>query len=605
MNILLRYLTLCFSFALAGSVVSCSKTVEKSASLEKIQTQKIVEHTTTQLQNFSTALNHFESVLKNNSNTTYQLQKSFLDLRLAYKPLEWAVTYFLAATTRTVNGAPVSEVEQSEQGMIVFPPGGLQVIEDQLFPDFSIKNTINLEKEITQLRQNIKQYQWYFKTANFTHWQLIDAFKQEVFRVETLGITGFDNPLTLQSMQESAAALSGMLFAIKTFPEEDIFSLKIAIEKATKYLKKNTNFNDFDRAYFIRHFANPISTQLTELQQKYAKNMPKYNRLLQQNSATLFQKNAFNKNAYLPYPEAKSSPEKIALGKKLFFDPALSNNHSRSCATCHQPEKAFTDGLSKNMSLQHHKMLPRNTPTLLNAALQPAQFYDLRALTLEDQITDVFHNPEEMGGDFTYVLQQISKDTTYKKLYIKAYPNTSIDSVHIKNALASYVRSLSLLNSRFDDYMRGDSTALQETEIKGFNIFMGKAKCATCHYMPLFNGAFPPKYYRMETEVLGVPATLAYKKLDSDLGRAKLLPTPELEHSFKTTTVRNSSNTAPYMHNGIFKTLEEVIDFYNNGGGIGHKIDVPNQTLPSDSLHLSSQEKSQLIAFIKSLNSKY
>jgi cytochrome c peroxidase len=172
------------------------------------------------------------------------------------------------------------------------------------------------------------------------------------------------------------------------------------------------------------------------------------------------------------------------------------------------------------------------------------------------------------------------------------------------NAIGSYVRSLVFLNSRFDAYMRGDGQALAAGEIRGFNLFMGKAKCGTCHYMPLFNGTFPPRYMKIETEVIGVPDKPGSAIVDADPGRFAIVPTESFRHAFKTTTIRNAARTAPYMHNGVFLTLEQVLDFYNKGGGTGLGMKLPNQTLPFDKLDLSRQEQDDIIAFIRSLDSK-
>jgi cytochrome c peroxidase len=172
------------------------------------------------------------------------------------------------------------------------------------------------------------------------------------------------------------------------------------------------------------------------------------------------------------------------------------------------------------------------------------------------------------------------------------------------NAIGSYVRSLVFLNSRFDEYMRGDKKAMSPEEVNGFNLFMGKAKCATCHYMPLFNGSFPPRYTLIESEVIGVPQTIDGKAIDSDMGRYDILKVDAFKHAFKITTVRNAALTAPYMHNGVFKTLEQVMDFYNKGGGAGLGYKVDNQTLAPDKLNLTSKESDEIIAFIKSLDSK-
>jgi cytochrome c peroxidase len=134
---------------------------------------------------------------------------------------------------------------------------------------------------------------------------------------------------------------------------------------------------------------------------------------------------------------------------------------------------------------------------------------------------------------------------------------------------------------------------------------MGKAACGTCHFAPTFSGLVPPQFDETEAEVLGVPTQpQAPHELDPDWGRGGGLLKFQSEiyrHAFKTVTVRNIAHTAPYFHNGAYNTLEEVVDFYNNGGGVGLGLDVPNQTLPADSLHLSDQEQKDLIAFMQAL----
>jgi cytochrome c peroxidase len=133
---------------------------------------------------------------------------------------------------------------------------------------------------------------------------------------------------------------------------------------------------------------------------------------------------------------------------------------------------------------------------------------------------------------------------------------------------------------------------------------MGKAKCATCHYMPLFNGTFPPRFQKIEAEVIGVPKSIRENIIDQDMGRYAIVKVESLKHAFKTPTVRNAELTSPYMHNGVFNTLEQVMDFYNKGGGAGLGMKIKNQTLPFDSLSLSLKEQNDIIAFIKSLNSQ-
>ena len=321
----------------------------------------------------------------------------------------------------------------------------------------------------------------------------------------------------------------------------------------------------------------------------------------------MFDSNAYNVNAYSPDPSAFVTDKKIFLGAVLFEDPSLSGNGMRSCRSCHQPEKAFSDGLIKNTNISSRQTLTRDTPTLINAALQPFQFYDLRVRTLEDQSHAVVESAEEMHGSMKLSVQQLWENKKYRLLFSEAFPKpnrTGIDTFEVMNAIGSYIRSLVFLNSPFDDFMRGKPSAMSADAIQGFNLFMGKAKCATCHYLPLFNGSFPPRYMKMETEVIGVPGSLDKKGIDEDLGRYAIVKAESLKHSFKIPTLRNISHTAPYMHNGVFSSLEQVVDFYNKGGGAGLGLKLDNQTLPMDSLGLTKNEQQDLIAFMKSLDSK-
>ena len=315
----------------------------------------------------------------------------------------------------------------------------------------------------------------------------------------------------------------------------------------------------------------------------------------------LFAENAFDVNAFIPSPEYAFSKEKAALGEKLFYDTSLSNNNDRSCATCHNPDKAFTDGLKVNLAL-NGTGLKRNTPTLTYASLQHGQFWDLRQPDLEKQSLDVIENVDEMHGSMQAILPKVSNDKEYRLLFEKAFGTTKPQAWQVQNAVASYVRTLNKFNSRFDKYMRGDTSAMTKNEVNGMNLFMGKAKCATCHFMPLFNGTVPPNFAKTEHEVVGTPMDAEGTRLSNDEGRYKYNMMPQLRNAYKTPGLRNVAETGPYMHNGVYKTLEEVVDFYNKGGGKGLGLPVENQTLPFDKLNLTDKEMKDLVAFMKTLS---
>lgn len=559
-----------------------------------------------QIDSFAGVKNLLLAAVKSNTENEEELQQAFLRLRLSYKKFEWAAEYFTPAVSRFVNGPPVQEVEMASGQ--VFEPAGLQVIEGYLFPRYNSGRKKELIRQLNLLQDGCDKFKTYFANIDVFNWQVFDAAKLEVFRVLCLGITGFDNPLTLKSMQESAASLESVKAALNYYEDgEQNENLPAEIDAATYYLKKSNDFNSFNRAAFITQYGNPITTSIASLEKRLKIHVIRYNRLLNQDAKTLFDKDAFNVNAYAPNEQSFLTDKKIALGRLLFSDPILSGNNRRSCQSCHQPAQAFTDRLVKNTMLDSKKLLKRNTPTLINASLQPSQFYDLRAKTLEDQALAVVQNKDEMHGSMTAAAGKLWQSKTYRQLFSDAFPRagrTEIDTLEVMNAIGSYVRSLTALNSRFDKYMRGDKQAMGQQEINGFNLFMGKAKCATCHYMPLFNGSFPPRFMIVESEVIGVPQTIAETAIDTDMGRYGQLKIEAFKHAFKISTVRNAARTAPYMHNGVFNTLAQVMDFYNKGGGVGLGYKVDNQTLAADKLNLTEKESNEVIAFIKALDSE-
>jgi cytochrome c peroxidase len=559
-----------------------------------------------QVDSFSSMTKQFRMAVESSSAKERQVQDLFLQTRLAYKKFEWASEYFMPFIARQVNGPPAPEVEMPE--MTISEPAGLQVIESFLFPHEDSSRRKILLRQIDLLQSSGDHFRERFAKMGMFDQLVFDAVKLELYRIITLGITGFDNPLSLNSMSESRVSLETLREIINGYPEKNgRDSLMFAFDGAINYLRVNSEFNGFNRAEFITRYINPITRGISDLERNLHISIHKYNRLLNQEAKTIFDTNAFNVNAYAPDRLFFINPEKIILGRALFFDPILSGTGTRSCASCHQPAKAFTDGLVKNKTLGKNGLLKRNTPTLINAALQPALFYDMRVSSLEDQSITVVQSSEEMHGSMKTTARRLWDNKKYKDLFSAAFPKKNrmeIDTMEVMNAIGSYVRNLVRLNSRFDDYMRGSKTAMSAEEINGFNLFMGKGKCATCHYMPLFNGSFPPGYTTIETEVIGVPSDIDKKEIDPDLGRYDVVKFAFLKHAFKTPTVRNATGSAPYMHNGVFSSLEQVVDFYNKGGGLGLGLSVDNQTLPFDKLELTDPEQRAIVSFIKSLDSR-
>ena len=545
--------------------------------------------------------------------TVQVLQKQFKDARLAYKKTATIIEYFYAYESKSLNGAALPRVEDDNPDKI-FSPHGFQVIEEMIFGKWKSSYRL-LETEIDGMLDLLTR----IKNQNrrellFTNPLISDAIRSSVLKLTTMGIAGFDSPIAQYSIPEGAATLEGIQQLLKGFntknksETECLSQLNLILSEGISKLKKGGSFNSFDRMKFIRTTIIPSYALIIKNTKLLGATLPKERRPVNLDAASLFNAEFFELSFFSPNERYRLTPERVNLGKKLFYDPILSATKNRSCATCHKPELAFTDGLKTALSVDGQTYLKRNTPTLINSAFQTRQFFDSRTSVLENQLSDVVHNQEEMKGSLKQSVTDLKNDSSYKNLFRIAYPNdeSPVSEYNIANAISNFTRSLVALNSRFDQYMRGDSSKMSSTDIKGFNLFMGKAKCATCHFIPLFNGLVPPEFTETESEVLGVPINKnqTNTSLDPDLGKFNFTKAIIHKHSFKTPTLRNIELTAPYMHNGVYSTLEEVMDFYNKGGGSGLKIGPENQTLPPDPLKLTKKEINEVIAFLKTLTDR-
>ena len=556
------------------------------------------------LARFDSAIGVFRQAVQTNRPAN-EVQRTFRQMRLAYKPVECLTEFYFPGSAKQLNGPPVPDAEFDDGRWVAWPPYGLQVIEALVFPlDPAQKTTLNAE--LTRLQETTRSLRNVVNYNQLSDAHVFEAMRLEVFRIITLGITGFDSPIDTNSLPEAAVSLETMQAMVTQYPIaaknptlatqlNQAFGLAIRRLQAGKFVP-------FDRLTFIRDYAYPLSRLLTDAQQTMGLTLPADKRQLKQSARTLSDPGAFEPMAFARYDTPAPTPDRVALGKMLFSNPVLSGDGKRTCQTCHQPERGFTDGEPTALHINGKTRISRNTPTLLNAGLQSFQFIDSRVFFLEDQINDVVHNPDEMGGSIVKAVSVLQKDTDYQARFKKAYPD-SLTEANLRNALASYVRSLTPAASRVDRYLRADEpkALLTADEKLGFNVFMGKGKCGTCHYFPIFNGTVPPAYIKSESEIIGTPATAAGKKLSPDKGRAGFTALPMHENAFKTPTLRGVGKTGPYMHNGAYQTLEQVVDFYNKGGGKGLGFGPENQTLPFDKLNLTTPEKRALVAFMKAL----
>lgn len=532
-------------------------------------------------------------------NDTTGIRMAFLQLRNTYKKIEAPLEYFLPGTARGLNGPAITEVEAEEHKES--EPTGLQVMETFIYPEYHPEDSSELIRACRNFQAMVKRalQLWEVTTPKEAQW--IDAAYFELIRIATLGITGFDTPLCQEAVKESHTALKSVediLFHLKKLPKSWKGYMDTAVIMMTV-----KSFAEFDRAAFLRGPYKQLFESLASIRIK--NNAVVNNYAMNPAAKNIFGDGFLNPDFFAP-DSLVSKPELADLGRKLFFSPMLSLNGKHSCASCHQPEKFYTDQLALSENI-HGNLLSRNTPGLINTAFQTSYFWDMRVMNLEMQANAVIENANEMHGSIKQVAQKLNNNSKWKQSFFAAFggdPGTTVSPERITTALAAFQRTLSTFNSPFDRYMLGLDSAVDENVIAGFNLFTGKAKCATCHFLPTFSGLVPPYYDKMESEVIGTPATANNKLKDKDPGRFAIHPVPAWENSFKTPTVRNIEFTFPYMHNGVYNTLEQVVDFYNAGGGLGLGLDYPNQTLAPDSLHLTTIEKNQLIYFMKSLSGK-
>jgi cytochrome c peroxidase len=577
----------------------------------------LVAHYKAALDSLDASLATLDSAIARPGRRARAGQQEFRRARAAYKRIEYLAEYYVSWVARDLNGPNLSRTEYEDPDTPL-PPLGFQVVEAALFPEARSEDREKTRELIANMRRSVGLLRRFGADTLSGDSYAFDAMRQEVARITTLGLAGFDASVSGNAILEAASALMGLRegidFYVPGAPESArraILQWQASVDSAVAYLRAHPDFNGFDRLIFIARYANPAAHALVDVQRALGIPVPPSvvgrERAWSTRAASIFDRDAIDPRFFAPRDAPQPTPALIDLGRSLFFDPRMSPSGTRACATCHLPARGFTDGQARPKLLAPHDTKPgRNTPTLINAALQPVLFADERVRFLEDQATDVLGSASEMGGSLSAAAEALRRHPSYPQRFAAAFrvaPDSAVTPQTVRFAIAAYVRSLVGMNSRFDQAVRGDTSVMTSEERLGFNLFMGKAKCGTCHFAPLFNGATPPMLTESEPEVIGVPTRSVTRgaKIDPDPGRWAIRRIAQHLHAFKTPTARNITLTAPYMHNGVFRTLDQVVDFYNRGGGAGIGIDIPHQTLPFDSLSLSRREQRSVVAFLRAL----
>jgi cytochrome c peroxidase len=292
--------------------------------------------------------------------------------------------------------------------------------------------------------------------------------------------------------------------------------------------------------------------------------------------------------------------EGIDLGRQLFYDERLSGDNTQSCSECHIQEESFGDSRRFSEGINGEDGT-RHSMTLINLGYQQFFFWDGRSATLEEQIVEPVVNPIEMNAQWPDVMEKIIADTSYMRLFAMIFSTTDIDSTHVAKAIAQFLRTVVSSDSKFDKWRRGEAT-LTASEFSGYELFITEggdpevgqgglwgADCFHCH--PIAGMQFSD--YDLHNNGLDSVFT--------DLGRGEVTGNPADYGKFKAPSLRNVEFSAPYMHDGRFETLEEVIEHYNSGGHFSSTVD-PFMKFTQGGLQLTDQKKQDLIAFLKALS---
>lgn len=287
--------------------------------------------------------------------------------------------------------------------------------------------------------------------------------------------------------------------------------------------------------------------------------------------------------ASVPFPDDNLySKDRELLGRTLFFDPRLSGSRSISCSSCHNPGFSWGDGLPKGIGAGM-KELGRRSPTILNIAWSDLLFWDGRAATLELQALGPIASQREMNQPLDGMIRTLDGIPEYKPLFLRAYADQAIDEKTVARAIATFERTVVSGQAPFDKWIAGDEDAIPSNAKRGFDLFNSKAACSQCHTGWNFtDDGFHD---------IGVATT--------DLGRGARLPMEAMQFAFKTPTLRNIDRRAPFMHDGSEQTLGDVVDFYDKGGQVKRVSLAPEVV----ALHLSTEEKQDVVAFLLTLTS--
>jgi cytochrome c peroxidase len=390
--------------------------------------------------------------------STLAVQEAVTAARLSYKKSEFLIAYLDGfAVKKNINGAPLPSLDPAIPDVMVVEPCGLQVLDELAFGEAPFEEKAAMLALCDKLAQDFRDVTEHQSRLKIEHRHVFEAIRQSLVRTFTLGVTGFDTPGSANAIPEAKAAFEGMYAAFKNYMpllEQKDRGLAIVLdarmEHTLNYLTENDDFETFDRLAFLMEHVEPQYQLFYEVHKslgvEFAEEVDKAPRAVNYHAVSLFEPDFLNAGFYanldLKHPLMEKRRE---LGRTLFFDPVLSKKLDRSCASCHHPEKAFTDGRPKPLAADGQHSLLRNSPTLVNSVFADQYFWDLREPRLDRQMLHVVKSEEEFDTDYPEIIAKLGQSGEYNRLFAEAYPEQpdyQLSTYTISDALSAYVASL-------------------------------------------------------------------------------------------------------------------------------------------------------------------
>ncbi len=557
---------------------------------------------------FSTTQPHFEQLRIHLQELVDSRQrevsiKHFDQLRQHFKALEWTLLPLRQELVpEEINNSkywvwqdPMFEKNFAEAG-------ALQILEKLLESPILDRTKISLIAQ--SIYTFIDAWENALKSWEPNHAELICAVAVDLQQQYLLTLTGQDRLATDKSLQEFLAALNSYEEVLNTIASKPIkafirsgYLLKIASRL------QGRSFDELDRVNLYKNHILPAVEKLLLITQSRPNQSPAWASHLNLAQPNIFRKGGMHAASFSELDYAGNLEQLSQLGQLLFFDPLLSGNNKRSCASCHKPSRAFSDGRQTSMGYDISKRVLRNSPSLLNTTYNLSFSHDMAKADLSEQIISVIYDHQEFRSSTPDILQKLNSSSDYQALFATSFPDqASIDSTQVFMALIAYMEQLQDFDSPFDHYMQGHSKRIDQAIINGYNLFMGKAKCGSCHFPPLYGGLKPMAYQTQEYHSHGVGAHLLFPdKADPDPGlhQGETRKTNgDYKYIYKTPSLRNIAVTGPYMHNGIFPELAQALDYIFEG----RQTTSIDASLPAGTFHhLSEREKDEIQQFLVSL----